>query len=964
MTHGSLACSQSFLTKARVAILSGILFLSGIGALIFETLWLRLSGLAFGNSVWAAALILSSFMAGLALGSALAASARIRRWRPLYFYAVLEVLVAFSGCTIVFGLPVLGELMRPVWQTLWNYQPTLLGLRFIVSFLILLVPTTAMGLTLPVLIEDPVLGQASFGRAIGFLYGSNTLGALVGAVVGEAYLIQAFGLRGTSLAAGLASCIAAAVALLVATKDGDSGAFIPEKTFPLRLDARYRLPWRLLLVSFGTGYLLLSLEVIWFRFLRLYVASSVTAFAVMLAVVLAGIGLGGIVAAAIHRRAARLNQFLPILLLLAASATLLSYLFFPGELIQARTGVFDLKWWQIALFSIALMLPVAFLSGILFPSIASDVQARVEDRMNSTGITTLFNTAGAAVGPLVASFVLLPGIGYQWSLILCAAGYALLSILVTDRAGFAVPQKLSGIRLVVAGLWAAVILILAIFPYRRAQAHFAHASHPFEVNDQGDVLAHVVKRIEGTSDTWQLVRRDLFGEPYYYRLATNAFSMSATNPYGQRYMRLFAYLPLAFRPESEDVLLICYGCGVTADAFLHGSHVRWMDVVDISKEVFALADFYTGINYSNPLRDPRVRAVVQDGRFFLQAAPRQYDVISGEPPPPKVAGAVNLYTEEFFSLMNSRLKEGGIATFWLPINQLKVKEAKAILRAFHNAFPNSSVWASANQDWIMMGIKGPGRSISEEQIRQLWSDTSTGADLRRIGIEVPQQLGALFLMDGEEIDRITHDVAPLTDIYPKQLTDEPWDEEASHRFATTYMESLPALQRFLHSSLIATIWPDALNASMESFFVIRESRYLSEVVGSNKLAELDLYLRHSRLRIPVLEALGSDGFRLAIAERVAKKSRTPPPEIMRDLIAGALARRDIDGAIRLLESRKDRGVFSVNDTFLLTYLYCLNGSVDKAEALAATNAGSIRKDWFVDWLWVKLQSDFGFHPPD
>src|SRR5205823_12072942 len=127
--------------------------------------------------------------------------------------------VGFFGCTIVFALPVLGDLMRPVWQTLWNYQPTLLGLRLIVSFLILLVPTTAMGLTLPVLIEDPVLRRTNFGRAIGLLYGSNTLGAVVGAVLGEGYLIAAFGLRGTSLAAALASCIAAAVALLITQID-------------------------------------------------------------------------------------------------------------------------------------------------------------------------------------------------------------------------------------------------------------------------------------------------------------------------------------------------------------------------------------------------------------------------------------------------------------------------------------------------------------------------------------------------------------------------------------------------------------------------------------------------------------------------------------------------------------------------------------------------------------------------
>jgi spermidine synthase len=960
MLDGRLHRPPHLYATVRVAILAGILFLSGIGALVFETLWLRLSGLTFGNSIWAAALILSSFMAGLALGNAVAASSKVRRWRPLHLYALLEVLVAFFGCTIIFGLPLLGRLMRPVWQMLWDYQPTLTGLRFILSFLILLVPTTAMGLTLPVLIEDPILRRANFGRAIGFLYGSNTLGAVAGAVVGEAYLIRAFGLRGTSLVAGLASCIAATIALLVARIDGDTAALIPERKFPLGLDVSYRPPWRLLLLSFGTGCILLSLEVIWFRLLRLYVPSTSTAFAVMLAVVLAGIGLGSIVAGAIHRRLARLDQLLPVLLLLAAIGVLLSYLFFPATLLQTRAGVFDIAWWEVALLSIALMLPVAFLSGILFPTIVALVQASVEDRMNSTGITTLFNTTGAAIGPLLASFVLLPSVGFQWSLILCAASYAVLSILVSERSSWSFKRPLA---FATAGVWVALALIIAVFPYHRDATHFSHASLPYETDDQGHVVAHVVKKIEGVSDTFQLQRRDLFGQPYYYRLLTNVFSMSGTSPRNQRYMRLFAYLPLAFRPESKDVLLLCYGCGVTADAFTRKSSLERIDIVDISKEVFALGGFYSGINYSNPLHDPRVHAVIQDGRFFLQASPRQYDIISGEPPPPKIAGTVNLYTEEFFSLMNSRLKQGGIATFWLPINQLKVEEAKAILRAFHNVFANASLWASADQEWIMMGIKGPGRKVEEEEFRQLWINPDTGADLRGIGVEVPQQLGALFVMDGEEIDRIAQGVAPLTDIYPKRLTDEPWDDEANHRFALNYLDAPLAVQRFLRSPLISAIWPETLNKSLESFFIVRQTRYLSETIGSNKLAELDLYLRHSHLRMPVLEVLGSNGFRLAIAERVAKESQTPPLETMPDLIAGALARRDIEGAIRLLESEKDRAVFSLNDTFLLTYLYCLNGSVEKAEALAAAQASSIQKDWFVDWLWGELQAQFGFHPP-
>jgi hypothetical protein len=150
---------------------------------------------------------------------------------------------------------------------------------------------------------------------------------------------------------------------------------------------------------------------------------------------------------------------------------------------------------------------------------------------------------------------------------------------------------------------------------------------------------------------------------------------------------------------------------------------------------------------------------------------------------------------------------------------------------------------------------------------------------------------------------------------------------------------------------------------MESFFTVRQTRYLSETVGSNKLAELDLYLRHSRLRIPVLEVLGSDALRLSIANRVAKSSSTPSLEVMPDLVGGALAQRKIDTAIALLEREKDGGALGANDIFLLAYLYCLNGNVDKAETLIGANAAAIKKDSFADWLWEKLRADFGFQPP-
>jgi spermidine synthase len=942
--------------RVRVAIISVVLFLSGSSALLFETLWLRLSGLAFGNSVWAAALILSSFMAGLALGSAIAASWTLRKLRPLRIYAALEVIVAVFGCTLVFGLPHVGEWMRPVFQALWTYQALLNLLRFVVSFLILLIPTTAMGLTLPVLLEDPLLKRYEFGHTVGVFYGSNTLGAVAGALSGELFLVRLYGLFGTGLAAATLGCLAAATAW-ACSNARSATAEQPAETFSFRLSLGKQPPWRLLFVSMGSGAILLALEVIWFRFMRLYVASTSTAFCIMLAVVLAGIGVGGIVAGAIPRRFSPPRRLLPLLLLAAAIATLLSYLFFPVPTLSPNKNAFDIEsWQQIAQLSLALMFPVSLLSGILLPAIATCVQSRISGRMNSAGLTILFNTVGAAIGPLLAALLLLPRIGFQSSLILAGAVYAGLALLTSEMAGWSL-RRVSGISMAL--LSVVFVVVLATFPYHRDEMHFANARRPYQAD--GSVL---LKRIEGTADTFQLLRRDLFGAPYYYRLVTNSYSMSGTHPRSQRYMRLFAYLPLVLRPQSEDALVICYGVGVTADAFVRDPHLKHLDVVDISKEVFDLAGYYSGPGYEDPLGDARVQAFVQDGRFFLQACPRRYDIITGEPPPLKVAGTVNLYTQQFFSLMKDRLKDGGVASFWLPVYQLTTDETKSILRAFHNVFPNASVWSTCDLEWIMVGIKPPLQKPDQKLADALWADPRTKSDLVRIGVEVPEQMSALFVMDGAEIDRFTQGIKPLTDYYPKRLTDVHPSFDAAYKLGYSYLEKSAAEHHFSSSSLINKIWPNEWKDSLDLFFAVREIRYRSELSGSNWLAELEFYLRHTKLRAPVLGALNSDEFRVALARRLQHDSPGPlPSAALRDLVADAVASRNFAAAIQLLEKEKERGFSKRNDLFLLVYLYCLNGNVEKAEALARTEAASIHKDWFVKWLWGNLQAEFGFRPP-
>src|SRR5256886_733492 len=415
-------------------------------------------------------------MAGLALGTAIAASSKLRT-RPLKLYAGLEIAVALFGCTIVFALPIIGELLRPLFQTLWNHQTILLALRVLFSFVVLLIPTTAMGLTLPVVLEDRVLARADFRRALGLLYGFNTLGAVAGALIGELFLIKAFGLWGKSLAAGLLNCVAAAIALLLVKKDGAAGTLTASpRARPRWLRLDYRLPWRPLFASFGAVCILLTLEVVWFRFLRLYVASSATAFSLMLAIVLAGIGLGGIASGGLLKRMRQ--SALPILLVVAAILTLLCYILFPvPKLGEGEKNFYLESWKQIALISIALMFPVAFLSGVLFPAIAARVQESVGSRMNSVGITTLFNTAGAAIGPLLAGFVLLPRFGFQTSLIICAVIYCVLALFVA--ASPRQSEAATG-RSVLIALVGVFVALLIFFPRHRDETHFANARKLFE----------------------------------------------------------------------------------------------------------------------------------------------------------------------------------------------------------------------------------------------------------------------------------------------------------------------------------------------------------------------------------------------------------------------------------------------------------------------------------------------------
>ncbi|HEY7514626.1 MAG TPA: spermidine synthase, partial [Vicinamibacteria bacterium] len=408
-----------------------VFFVSGAAALLFETLWFRQTGLVLGNSIWASSLVTSSLMGGLAIGNALAARRGGHLRRPIRTYALLEAIIGATGLGLVCLLPRLTTLLVPIWTGLGERPALLNAMRLFVAFAVLLVPATSMGATLPVLTRAVSAHEPSFGRVLGSLYGLNTLGAVAGALVGEAWLIERFGITGTGLcAAGLN--LSAAAAALALSRDENA---VPYPVTDLGGTRVRGGAGRLVLgAAFLAGAILLSLEVVWFRLLLMFVFASSLSFAVMLAVVLAGIGLGGLAAGRVLRAGADPRHALPSLALALGAVTAWTYAALPDVLSRHVIG-FIVTPRAVLGVALPLMLPTSVLSGALFTLMGTVLKKEGRGASAATGALTLANTTGAMLGPLVTAFLLLPGIGVERTLYALAMGYGAVALLCAGRRG-------------------------------------------------------------------------------------------------------------------------------------------------------------------------------------------------------------------------------------------------------------------------------------------------------------------------------------------------------------------------------------------------------------------------------------------------------------------------------------------------------------------------------------------------
>ncbi len=910
-------------------ILSFIFFLSGASALILEALWFHLSGINLGNSVWATSLVLSSFMAGLALGNGLVIVFGHKIKSPIRLYAFLEIVIGVSGFALILILPKLTFSFVPIFRIFSEYPLISQSLRFVISFFLLVVPTTAMGVTLPLLVKALSNKMTNFGQTLGILYGWNTMGAVFGILTNEIFLLDWLGIKGSGLVAACLNFSVAITALWISRKKfGVSVSFESKDHFVIP-DISLTMV-RFLTASFFTGFTLLALEVIWFRFMMLFFNAYTLNFAIMLATILAGIGLGSLSGSKWFQLQSNAQKYLTPILLINGILIVLLYRYFGFVLDKFAITNNPLS---IAFVSLFLMFPISFFSGIIFTMLGKGLHAEFIAEAQATGMLTLANTIGGVFGSLGATLFIIPTLGIEKSLLLSVLIYGIVSLLFFVKNQFwRLTRKIPSHCTILV----IFLIILSLFPFGLMNQHFLTFATKKYVKKGETRIA--VK--EGLTETIQYFQKDIINEPYYYRLVTNSNPMATTQLWFKRYAKLFVYLPVALIPNPKNAALICYGSGSTAKALTDTESLEKIEIVDISRDIIEMSDIVFNDPNENPIYDPRVNVHIEDGRFFLLTTEHKFDIVTAEPPPPCYHKIVNLYTQEYFQLIYDSLNEGGIVTYWLPVDQLSVKTTKSILKGFCNVFNNCSLWAGAEFEWVLMGIKNPQEHVDEKDFIHQWNDPVVGPEMRALGFESAEQFGSLFIADSHRLHDWISDSLPLTDNYPHRLSNYDISGEQKLPVYFKFMNHDLSKDNFYKSELISNIWPNSLRNKAGKYFAVRDIINFNLLLGTMEIpivGNINKCIHDPLLNNYILWAFDSDVF----AQQIISKKKDKPEEstdtatMYKHLAAGAAQKRDYlmaEQYLRLaLERLGSQKVSNLKYYLQRMYLLFLVGDIEKAE---------------------------------
>lgn len=770
--------------------------LSGFAALLYQAAWLKKLAVVFGTSHLAVATVLAAYMAGLAGGAALAARMADRVRRPILVYGLLEALIGISALLA----PALLDAAQMLFVFLYGGQPTPASAGGIgqslyylcATFLVLAVPTGAMGATLPLLSKYAVSEDRQVGPRIGLLYGINTVGTVLGALAAGFLLLPWLGLHGAlgvgagvngavflvavylARAAGLRSDATerAAQSKPVSVKSGRPGSAAAESAPVTGGDGAVagraavrpgKAPFHWIMpLMLASGAVSFTLEVLWTRLLTHLFGGTIYAFSIMLACFLAGIALGGLLAGGLARNRGGAGPLFVAAQWLVALLSLASYSCI--DLWLPEDGGLGGK----ALYAFLVIVPSTLFIGTTYPLAVRLAAAQAEQAANAAGAIYAWNTIGAIVGALVTGFFVLPALGFGLTLkaaMLISLLLALIAGLLGRRqpsdAGAETHKRQGGALLgwmnkrpmVMPALSAGALLLtlVAVHPQRPDELIYAQGPQP----------APEAERFYGVGRSATVLMRDVNG---FFTLSSNGLPEAAISRRGMPPMnnsqKWLAGLTTLARPEARSMLVIGFGGGVTLDGV--APHISALDVVELEPLIIQANQAVGAARRSDPLRDPRLNLVINDARNAIMLSVKRYDAIVSQPSHPWTGGASHLYTREFLALAKSRLREGGVFLQW--INSQFVDEAllKTLAATVLEQFSHVQLYqperhvllflASDEPLGVWDGARGAAKALAAHR-----------RHYNRLGMRAVEDVLAMLTLDDAGLRAFAADAPPNTD---------------------------------------------------------------------------------------------------------------------------------------------------------------------------------------------------------
>ncbi|MBL7076469.1 MAG: fused MFS/spermidine synthase [Kiritimatiellae bacterium] len=723
-----------------VTLILAAFFVSGFTSLIYEIIWVRMLTRYVGGSTFSVTIVLTVFMGGLALGSRIASAFvdRLSDRRDLVrLYGIIEAVIGAYAALFPLLLGAAKPLYAFVYRSV-DANMILFGTcSAAISIVLLILPTTLMGATLPLLARYYIQETGGLGARTGRLYGINTIGAALGSLLCGIVMLRWLGVA-KSLT--LAITVNIGIGILFVLLMGGWG-----KLYGIRqrlqnamsaknshIPRRHRSVLILLAVS---GACSMAYEVIWTKLLALLVGPTTYSFTLVLFTFITGLAFGSMLFGWIGDRVRRPFHLLITTQFVAAATALLcsqflgnSQMFF-AKLLYIFRGSLPLLETAKGAAVFTAMFPTTVMLGAVFP-LATRVAAQDVKSVGSVvGRLYMFNTIGAVTGSLCAGFLLVPLLGKADSLSLLAlmqvavALAALLAIAVkdTDR-----PTQIRactiGVALMAAALflprWDIVSLTKGRYHRFHEFAEYLDQTGLFEAAwssprlDQNlpDTTRHLF--VEDGIGGFVSVAESVSGLGSTNVFLTISGKTDASSAGDLHTMTLTGQVPMLLHPHAKKAMVVGLASGITGGEMLHYP-LEQLDILEISPEVVRACRYFDRWN-NGVLDDSRTKLILQDARTHILLADETYDVIVSEPSNPWMAGVANLFTVEYFREVRKHLAPDGVFVQWYHAYQTDWESFCLVGRTLSQVFPNNCIvkTSTTGSDYLLLAF-ADSRSLTE-----------------------------------------------------------------------------------------------------------------------------------------------------------------------------------------------------------------------------------------------------------